>query len=161
MRRAGAGLAIALACHACGGRTPLLLGGAAAGEVEDASSPGPVVDAAPVDVAARVDVASFDASSDVREKDAPASCSTPAVEAALCQPGATSCCKFDVTWTCGSESYDVSGSCGPSPMAYEGVCHVNGQQVNAFTSITSTCPCADPSSLAAFAESVCGSASDP
>jgi hypothetical protein len=156
MRRAGAGLAIALACHACGARSGLL-GGAPAGEGEgeDASSLGPVVDAA-----APVDVTSFDARSDVGVKDAPASCSTPVVQAALCQPGGSSCCKFDVTWTCGSEALEASGSCGPSPTGYQVVCRVNGQQ-DAFFTGTSTCPCTEPASIAALAESVCGPARDP
>jgi hypothetical protein len=159
--RLGATILAVLGCAACGGRSGLDLfggggGGGSAGD--DAAGGGVSVDASVLDAGA-----SGDAATDRGMIDTDASCTAPMVGVGYCGMTTTpqeNCCKFDVAWTCGSQSYRAGGGCGPtadaSPHTYQGVCDVNGQQTSTFMGTTDDCACEDAGALAALAQSQCG-----
>ena len=161
MGRAGILLTSLFAFVGCG-RTGLDLlggGGGPAGDDEADGSGG--VDGSLLD-ASTFDAASVDSANDRGIVETDASCTAPVgVGVGYCGPGTPQeeCCKFDVSWTCGSQSYRVGGICGPadaSPHTYQGVCDVNGQQTKTFMGTIGDCSCEDGGVLAALARAQCG-----
>lgn len=157
MGRAGFLLASLLAFVGCG-RTGLdLLGGGGGPAGDDEADAGVGVDASLLDGSVPVDAAN---DGGVVETDA--SCTAPMVGVGYCGPGTPQedCCKFDVAWMCGSQSFRAGGSCGPtadaSPHTYQGVCDVNGQQTKTFMGSIGDCSCEDAGALAALARAQCG-----
>lgn len=159
-------LVLVLVCVACGARTDLdePLPGSPVGVLADASAVGSGVDASTGsggrDALADVPTFFHDApSTSPAEPDATCSNSKPQVQAVDC--GIPNCCKFSVTWTCGSVSYGVSGACqGPttdaSPGQLELGCVVDGQPEPGYNESFAVCPCDNPNTLAALAEAHCG-----
>jgi hypothetical protein len=144
---------------ACGGRSGLNEldqgGGSGPGSGQGATDAGPSTDAS---VGADAVPSFVDAASESSVAQPDASCSAPVVGGGDC--GVAMCCKVDVTWTCGGQTYRFGGACGVpqdgGPGSYQGVCDVNGQQTKMVTAPTMDCPCGDPGALAAFAEAQCG-----
>jgi hypothetical protein len=160
VHRLGATILTVLGCAACGGRSGLdLFGGGGGSAGDDASGGGVSVDASVLDA-----VASVDATKDRGIVETDASCTAPMVVVGYCGMTSTpqeNCCKVDVAWTCGDQSYRAGGGCGPEgpgapPWTYQGVCDVNGQQTSTFSGTTADCACEDAGALAALAQSQCG-----
>lgn len=161
MGRAGIPLVWLFAFAGCG-RSGLDLLGAAGGQAGDEEADaGGGVDASLLDASTRDATAPIDAANDGGIVETDASCTAPTAFVGYCGPVEPNdeCCKYSVAWTCGSESFQANGACGPadaSPHTYGGACDVNGQQTKTFGGTVGDCSCEDAGWLAALARAQCG-----
>jgi hypothetical protein len=136
-----AGIALALFCSSCGGRSGLLAEPTA--DTPDASQPVVALDASVQD-AAGVVVPSVDAG-----RDANGECTSAFSEFAVCtdaRQNNLNCCAFSFSWMCDGHAYHAGAPCPPpptdgGPVTYSGSCSRDAKAAGSFTLTLPSCVC--------------------